>query len=160
MLERFLRTGDDRTLLIIRVTVGVIILAHGLQEVFGWFGGHGPARTIADFETWFQIPPPVTVLVILAESVGALCVVLGLATRFMAASIGMVMAGAIALVVGKWGFFMNWYSQPRGEGYEFHLLVLGMVLALVLGGGGRWSLDRWLLQRIRSGSGPRPAYAV
>jgi putative oxidoreductase len=90
----------------------------------------------------------VTFLVILAESVGALCLILGLATRFMAASIGLVMLGAIYYVVGQWGFFMNWYSQPQGEGYEFHLLVLGVVIALILGGGGKWSLDRLLIARL------------
>lgn len=148
MLVKFLATSDDRTLAIIRVTVGVVIIAHGLQKLVGWFGGHGVAATIESFGQYWGFPPVVTFLVILAESVGALCLILGLATRFMAASIGLVMLGAIHYVVGQWGFFMNWYSQPQGEGYEFHLLVLGVVIALILGGGGKWSLDRLLIARL------------
>ena len=148
MVRKFLNTNDESALTIIRVTLGVVMIAHGLQKLVGWFGGHGVSGTIESFAQFFGFPAAVTVLVILAESFGSLLLILGLATRFMAFSIGMVMIGAIYFVTGRWGFFMNWYSQPRGEGFEFHILVLGMVLALVLRGGGRWSLDRLLVARI------------
>ena len=45
-------------------------------------------------------------------------------------------------VTGRWGFFMNWYSEERGEGFEYHILVLGIVLVLALRGSGKWSIDR------------------
>ena len=73
--------------------------------------------------------------------------VAGFLGRFAALSIGLVMVGAVAFVTGRWGFFMNWYGEPRGEGFEFHLLVLGMVAALLVGGSGRWSVDRMLTRR-------------
>jgi len=103
---------------------------------------------MASFEKWFGLPPAVTALVIAAESLGALCLVVGFLSRISAAAIGCVMIGAVTLVTGRWGFFMNWYSEPRGEGFELHLLVLGMVAAVVLRGGGRWSVDRTLVARL------------
>ena len=145
-----LQTHDELAPLILRLTLAVVILPHGLQKALGWFGGHGIAGTIESFHQWFGLPPAVTALVILAESVGSLCLVAGFVVRFAAFSIGMVMLGAIFLVTGKWGFFMNWYSQPRGEGFEFHLLVLGIVVTLVLRGAGRWSIDRALSRPRRA----------
>ena len=158
-MQRFFQTDDSVIPTILRITVGAVILAHGLQKVFGWFGGHGPLATIASFNQWFGLPPAVTVLVIVTESLGALCLIFGFLSRFTAGAIGMVMLGAIYLVVGKWGFFMNWYSQQRGEGFEFHLLVLGMVISLIIAGGGRWSIDRVIhrrLMKIESSAEPRP----
>jgi len=54
------------------------------------------------------------------------------------------MAGAIVTVHLRNGFFMNWSGNQTGEGFEFHLLALAMVAALILGGGGRASIDRIL----------------
>jgi len=39
------------------------------------------------------------------------------------------------------GFFMNWGGDQHGEGFEYHLLVLGMSLALIIGGAGKLSVD-------------------
>lgn len=153
MLRRFFATPDEVALTIVRVTVGGVLLPHGLQKLFGWFGGHGPSETMSSFEQWFGLPPAMTALVIAAESLGAIALVAGFASRFMAAAIGAVMIGAITLVTGRWGFFMNWYSEPRGEGFELHLLVLGMVAAIVWRGGGRWSVDRAIAARLDR---PRP----
>jgi putative oxidoreductase len=141
MFAKLLDTGDDWTLLVLRCTVGIVILPHGLQKLLGWFGGHGIASTIESFGEWFGFPAIITLLVILAESIGALSLVLGFLSRLTAASIGAVMLGAIYFVTGRWGFFMNWYSGQRGEGFEYHVLVLGIVLVLVIRGGGKWSVD-------------------
>ncbi len=46
------------------------------------------------------------------------------------------------------GFFMNWFGQQQGEGYKYHLLVIGMTAALLITGGGRWSVDRGVAERI------------
>lgn len=152
MLDRLIRTDDDLKMFVIRVTLGLVVLPHGLQKLFGWFGGSGPEETIKMFGQGWGIPAAVTVLVILGESLGALALVLGFLGRFMAASIAIIMVGAVALVHGRWGFFMNWYGQPRGEGFEYHLLAFGMVAAILIGGSGRWSVDRMLTKR-RMGAG-------
>ncbi|HYI08586.1 MAG TPA: hypothetical protein VEK57_05920 [Thermoanaerobaculia bacterium] len=39
---------------------------------------------------------------------------------------------------------MNWYAERRGEGFEYHLLVLGLVAIVLIAGSGRWSIDRLL----------------
>jgi len=46
------------------------------------------------------------------------------------------------------GFFMNWFGKQQGEGYEYHLLVIGIAAALLVTGGGRWSADRVIAERI------------
>jgi putative oxidoreductase len=142
LLQRLLSTSNDPALTILRVTAGVVVSAHGAQKLLGWFGGHGPGATMASFQEWFGLPPFVTALVILSDSVGALALVVGAFTRLAAAGVTLVMIGAIVLVHGRWGFFMNWYSQPRGEGFEYHLLVIAIALVLVMRGGGAASLDR------------------
>ena len=43
---------------------------------------------------------------------------------------------------------MNWQGNQQGEGYEYHLLALGLVLALIIGGGGKWSVDRAISQKL------------
>ena len=81
---------------------------------------------------------------IAAEFLGSLLLLAGIFTRFAAFSIGLVMAGAAVLVHAPNGFFMNWFGNQAGEGFEFHLLAIAIASALVIAGGGRSSLDRKL----------------
>ena len=61
------------------------------------------------------------------------------------------MIGAMYFVTFKWGFYMNWYTEStRGEGYEYHILVLGICLALFIKGSGKYSIDRALMKRNNS----------
>jgi putative oxidoreductase len=147
-IHAFFATRPDRALTLLRVVAGGVVLAHGAQKLLGWFGGHGAVETVASFQKWFGLPPAITMLVILSDSFGALALVLGLATRFVAGGILAVMIGAIALVHGRWGFYMNWYAQPRGEGFEFHLLVIAIALVLIARGGGWASVDGWIAARV------------
>jgi putative oxidoreductase len=100
--------------------------------------------TVAFFQNVLHVPAAVTLLVITAEFLGALGLILGLGTRIAAAGIGAVMLGAIFMAHLSQGFFMDWAGTMTGEGFEYHLLVLGMVGALVIAGGGRASVDRRL----------------
>jgi putative oxidoreductase len=147
MFDRLIRTDDNLSLFFVRLALAIVIWPHGAQKVLGWWHGGGPAKTIEFFNMAWGIPPFVTVLVMLAEFVGPVLLLAGFLGRFAAFSIALVMAGAIYFDTGKWGFFMNWYGQPRGEGFEFHILVFGMVAALLVGGSGRWSVDRMLTRR-------------
>lgn len=81
-------------------------------------------------------------LVIPLESLGPLLLVVGAGARPVALGLAGLMVGAIATVRASHGFFMNRQGAQQGEGFEHHLLVIGLSLALVLGGGGRWSLDQ------------------
>jgi putative oxidoreductase len=142
-LVRSLTTSDSVAPTILRVALGGVVLGHGLQKVFGWFGGYGLRGTMAFFAS-IGMPTFLGALVIASDFLGSLALIAGLATRFSAAAGGAVMLGAVALVHAPNGFFMNWSGVARGEGYEFHVLALAMAAALVLSGGGRASLDRWL----------------
>ena len=144
MLRGLCSTENDTGSLILRVVLGGVFLPHGAQKALGWFGGHGLTPTVDFFNQAFGVPAPLTYLVIAAEFLGAIALILGLLTRFAAFGMFAVMAGAIYLAHWQNGFFMNWAGKQAGEGIEYHLLVMGMALALIVQGGGRASLDRLL----------------
>jgi putative oxidoreductase len=117
-----------------------VFFAHGAQLALGWFGGHGFKSTVQQFKQ-MGMAPPIGALVILAQFLGSLGLIVGLLTRIAAFGILMVMLGAIFLVHTKVGFFMNWYGQQEGEGFEYHLLAAAIAIALMIGGAGNFSLD-------------------
>jgi len=141
MFRKLIQTdGNDLAALIARVALGIVILPHGMQKLLGMFGGYGFGPTV-DFFTGLGIPAFIAVLIILGESFGALFLILGLISRVSAASVALIMLGAVLLVHLPNGFFMNWFGAQKGEGFEYHLLALGLALIVILRGGGRWSLD-------------------
>ena len=142
MLRMIFGTQNDTTGLIMRLTLGGVMLPHGLQKVFGLFGGAGLQATMNAMTTKLGLPAPLAGLVILAESAGALGLIFGFCTRLCALGIALVMGGAIYLVHAQHGFFMNWFGRQAGEGFEYHLLALGLALALFIHGGGKWSFDQ------------------
>jgi putative oxidoreductase len=143
MANAFVRTRDDYAALAMRLFLGIVFLAHGSQKVLGWFGGHGARATIQGFSK-MGLPPAVTVLVMAAEFGGGILLIIGLLTRLAAIGIGCVMVAAILMVHGKVGFFMNWAGSQKGEGFEYHLLAIGLCVALLITGGGAFSVDRAL----------------
>lgn len=133
---------------LVRWTLALVMLPHGAQKVFGWFGGYGIEATLGYFES-LGFPVALGVLAIAAETLGPIALMLGVASRVAAAGLAGVMLGAIATVHVPYGFFMDWGGTMAGEGFEYHLLVLGMTLAILVGGGGALSLDRVLASRFR-----------
>ncbi|WMJ73149.1 DoxX family protein [Cytophagaceae bacterium ABcell3] len=147
MFKQFLATNDnDFSTFIIRVTLGAVIFPHGAQKLFGWFGGAGFSGTMEFFTTSLGVPAAVAFLVIMAESIGAVGLIIGFLTRFMALSIGIVMIGAIFMVHLQYGFFIDWQGNQEGHGIEFHLLTIGMATALIIKGGGWASTDGLLAE--------------
>ncbi|HXV20086.1 MAG TPA: DoxX family protein [Desulfuromonadales bacterium] len=147
MLDKLLGTTDDVSSTILRITLGLVIFPHGAQKLLGWFGGYGFAGTMHHFTENMGIPYLFALLAVLAESFGALGLVVGLGTRIAALGVGATIGVAALMVHVPYGFFMNWSGKQAGEGFEYHLLVVGMALALVIRGGGKWSLDRILAKR-------------
>jgi len=143
MLKRLMGTTGDVSLTTVRVVLGVVFFAHGAQKMLGWFGGYGFHGTMGAF-THMGMAAPVALLVICAEFFGALGLIAGLLTRIAALGIAGLMIGAIFMVHLQNGFFMNWFGTQKGEGIEYHLLVLAMAAALLLRGAGAFSLDRAL----------------
>jgi putative oxidoreductase len=128
---------------VLRLALGVMILPHGLQKTVGWFGGYGFTGSMGYLTGTVGAPWIFALLAILAESVGGLMLIAGLGTRVAALGVAGVMAVAAAQ---HWpnGFFMNWAGNQKGEGIEFHLLALGIAIALMILGGGRFSADALL----------------
>ncbi len=125
---------------ILRLALGVMILPHGLQKTLGWFGGYGFKGSMGYLTGTVGAPWLLALLAILAESVGGLMLLAGAGTRVAALGVGAVMVVAASQHLAN-GFFMNWFGAQKGEGVEFHLLAVGIVLALLLLGGGRFSVD-------------------
>ncbi len=137
----------DTVSLWLRLVLGCVMFPHGAQKALGWFGGAGFAGTLGVFHDALGIPGIFAMLVILAEFIGAVCLISGFATRIAAAGIAAVMIVATAMVHFKNGFFMNWYGQQAGEGFEYHLLVVGLAGALMARGGGSYSFDSRLMNK-------------
>ena len=135
-------------MLYLRLLLAAVILPHGAQKVLGWFGGHGFSATMQSFTGQMGIPPVFAFLAITAEFFGPLALVLGLCTRLAAFGIGTTIAVAAFMVHVANGFFMNWAGQQKGEGFEYHILVFAIALALMFKGGGRWALDSLIAERL------------
>ena len=140
-MRALLRTDDSLPLMIVRLALGIVMLPHGAQKALGLFGGPGYAGTMAMF-TSQGMPAALAFLVILGESAGSLGLIVGFLSRIAGFGISCIMLGAIAMVHLPNGFFMNWSGKQAGEGFEYHILALGMALAVLVGGGGKSSVDR------------------
>jgi putative oxidoreductase len=131
--------GADVSFLILRLTVAIVMWPHGAQKALGLFGGHGIAGTVGGL-SHLGIPAVLAYLVIAAEFLGPIALVLGVLTRLAALGIAIDMAVAALLVHAKNGFFMNFNGQQAGEGVEYFILIVGIGLALAVGGSGRYAI--------------------
>lgn len=147
-MKAFFQTDDGWTGLILRLTLGLVMFPHGAQKLLGWYGGFGFDGTMGFFTQQMGMPWLIAFLVIIGESFGSAALLLGLLTRFTAASMSIIMLGAITMVHLPHGFFMNWFGKQQGEGYEYHLLVIGIAAALLVTGGGKWSADQAIAKKI------------
>jgi putative oxidoreductase len=141
-----IRTRNSRTALVARLTLGLVMLPHGAQKALGWFGGEGLRATIEDMSQQ-GIPVALGLAVVAGELLGSLALVFGLFGRLAAAAIFLIMLGAIVLVHLENGFFMNWTGTKAGEGFEYHVLAMGLALVVCMKGSGALSIDRTLTRR-------------
>lgn len=147
-LQLLIKTNDDFGPLIARLALGLVMFPHGAQKVLGWFGGYGFAGTMGFFTQTMHIPALFAFLAIAAEFAGSLGLIVGLFSRVAAFGIASTMVVAILTVHAANGFFMNWYGSQKGEGFEYHLLAIGLALVVIVQGAGKWSLDRVLSRSL------------
>jgi putative oxidoreductase len=147
MLKKLISTENDIAALILRVMLGIVFFPHGAQKVLGWFGGYGFAGTYDAFTNKMGIPGIFALLAFAAEFLGSIGLIVGLFTRIAAFGIICVMVVAVKMLHWQHGFFMNWFGNQKGEGFEYHLLVIAIAVALMIKGGGLLSLDRSLSQK-------------
>ena len=141
MFKKLMATTPDATLSFMRLLLGVIFFAHGAQKMLGWFGGYGFSATMQFFTSQMHIPALFAFLVICTEFFGGLALILGLLTRIAALAVAVEMAVAVLMIHAHVGFFMNWFGNQKGEGYEYHLLTFAVAIPLIFRGAGAFSID-------------------
>jgi putative oxidoreductase len=159
MIRKLMATDNDTATTVLRLVLGVIFFAHGAQKMLGWFGGYGFTATMGFFTAVMHIPAPFAFLAIAAEFFGGLGLIFGALTRIAAFGILCNMVVAVAMVHHHFGFFMNWTGAQKGEGYEYHLLVLAATTLLMIRGAGAASLDHLLSSPRRENITARPKAA-
>ena len=137
-----LSTDPDWTLTVIRLILGTVFLAHGAQKVLGWFGGAGLKETLRTMHEFVGLPVPLAFVAVMSEFLGGLGLIVGLLSRIAALGICVTMLSAIAMVHWRFGLFLNWFGDSKGHGFEYHLLAIGLAIAIIVGGSGALSLDR------------------
>ena len=142
MQQLLFATDNSWTGMILRITLALIMFPHGAQKLLGLFGGVGFQITMKYFTETMKLPWLLSFLVIVIEFVGPVGLIIGIASRLWAMLFMIVMIAAIITTNFQHGFFMNWFGNQKGEGYEYHLLMIGICIALMFTGGGRWSLDQ------------------
>ena len=127
-----MKTRFDLALLVLRLVLGTVMVAHGSQKLFGWFGGPG----VQGFLGWtasMGIPAPIGWLAIIAEAFGGLGMLLGLLPRVAALGFAVNMLVAMFMVHLKNGFFMP-------GGIEFTLTLFAACVVILLVGPGRFAV--------------------
>jgi putative oxidoreductase len=133
---------------IARLALGLTIFPHGAQKLLGWFGGYGFNGTMGFFTTQMHIPYIVGLFVILIEFFGSLFLIFGFLSRLAALGLIGIYIGAIALVHGANGFFMNWNMVAnQGEGWEYFILLFALAIIVLIKGGGKSSIDAALTKK-------------
>src|SRR5882724_8504163 len=144
MFRKLIATDKDVATTVLRLVLGVIFFAHGAQKMLGWFGGYGFTGTKGFFTGVLHIPAVFAFLAIAAEFFGGLGLIFGLLARVASFGVFCNMIVAVAMVHSQFGFWMNWTGAQKGEGYEYHLLLLATSAFVMIRGAGAASVDRLL----------------
>ena len=133
---------------LLRFLLGLVLLGHGTQKLFGWFGGYGFEGTMNFFTQTAGIPWVIGFTVIIIEFFGSLSLILGFATRLWSFSMSILFPGIAYTTHLQNGFFMNWFGNQKGEGYEFFLLAIAISTSLVITGSGKYSMDNLIMKTV------------
>lgn len=141
-----LETQEDYVALFLRLIAGSIIFPYGMQKLFGWFpplgGGVGLKDSLSQLKEK-NVPAFLGWLVIIGQSLGSVALIIGFLTRAAALGNFIIFMGAL-FVHASAGWSMNWNGKKQGEGVEYFVLLLSILLVLIIQGGGAWSVDYWL----------------
>ncbi|MEO7453331.1 MAG: DoxX family protein [Fimbriimonadales bacterium] len=137
-------TATDAGILLLRIALAVVFIAHGGQKVFGWFGGDGLATTVANMSQG-GIPSPLAYLAAFTEFFGGVAVHIGLFTRLASLGLAITMGVAMFKVHFAKGFFL------ADKGYEYTFVLMLLALALMILGPGRLAIAdleaKWVRRR-------------
>lgn len=147
LLKTLFTTNPNIGFSIARLTLGLVLFPHGAQKLLGLFGGNGYTATVDFFTSQMGLPGIIAFSIIIIEFFGSISLILGLIGRFWALSIAGMFLGIIYTTQFEHGFFMNWYGDQAGEGFEYSLLVIGLALTIVVNGSGKWSVDNLISKK-------------
>jgi putative oxidoreductase len=143
MWKKIFQTNDDAVILILRVLLGIVFFGHGMQKLFGWFGGYGFAGTMGWLTGTLGVPWIFAFLAVMAEGLGCFGLIVGLGTRIAAFGILVNIVVASFLLHAPGSILMAWFvNTQNGMGLEFHITIIAIAIALIVRGGGKWSVDR------------------
>lgn len=143
-IKNILTSDESSSTLPLRLIAGIIFIAHGAQKLFAWFGGYGLDGTGQWMESIGLAPGYLMALTAgSAEFFGGILLIAGLLTRPTALVLAITMVVAIFSVHIDNGLFMS------NNGYEFGLALIAMTIALMLQGGGRFSVDNIIANKIK-----------
>jgi len=150
MVQTLIQTGPDYIYLFLRVVAGVIIFPYGMQKLFGWFndlgGGVGIKETTIRLREK-KVPLLIIPLIIVGQSVGSVALILGCFSRIAAAGNFIIFTGAL-LSHASDGWAMNWSGKKKGEGIEYFVMLLSILMVIVIRGSGPLSVDFWLFSTM------------
>ena len=149
MLRPILDTAPRTAPLAARLVLAVVLFPHGAQHLLGAFGGYGFSGTYGWMTGTLGLPGPLAAAAIVGEFVAPFALAAGAFGRLAAAGVALLMTVAAATHAPN-GFFMNWTGSLAAgrEGFEYHVLAIGLALVVALDGSGRASLDRVLARRL------------
>ena len=113
-----------------------------MQKLFPWFGGWGIKKTLEQL-TLKRIPKFIAWLIIVGQSFGSIALVAGFLGRIAAGGLFIIFTGAL-IVHWPDGWTMNWFGEKKGEGIEYHVMLLSLLLIVIIRGSGAMSIDLWL----------------
>ena len=149
-MNELLQTNVDYVSLFLRVVAGIIIFPYGMQKLFGWFdnlgGGVGIKETLVQMSAK-KIPQAIAWLIIIGQSIGSIALIIGFLGRIAAAANFIIFTGAL-IVHAPDGWTMNWTGKKKGEGIEYFVMLLSILLIIVIKGSGAISADLWLLSKM------------
>ena len=142
MIETLLQTNADYVYTFVRIIAGIAILPYGMQKLFRWFDGWGIERTLEQL-TLKKIPKFVAWLIIVGQSFGSIALVAGFLGRIAAGGLFIIFTGALIVHLPD-GWAMNWFGEKKGEGIDYSVMILALLLIVIVRGSGALSIDLWL----------------
>ena len=147
MLRALIDTDNDYIYLFLRIVAGIIVLPYGMQKLLGWSTdpGFGPRGIKAAMEQMREkkLPQFIGWLILLGQSLGSIALLLGCMGRIAAAGNFIIFTGAM-VVHSSDGWTLNWFNKKKGEGIEYFILLLSLLLVIIIKGSGAQSVDRLL----------------
>jgi putative oxidoreductase len=143
MIEDLVHTDAEPIWALARVVAGAVILPYGMQKLFGWFAGPGLRPSLEQL-AGRGIPRPIAWLIVIGQSLGSIALIAGFLGRVAAGGLFIIFCGAL-IVHAPDGWTMNWFGRKKGEGVEYFVLLLSLLLIVIVKGSGPLSVDSWLM---------------